>query len=70
MFQTFTKKSTIKAKPKLTGKIIVEESSDEDVQQIVSVAPTKEKQSKKQKATVTVAKPKTKKLKPKFSVEE
>jgi len=72
MFQTFTKKTVIKAKPKLTGKIIVEESSEEDAP-VVSVAPNKEKQSKKQKATVTIAKPKTKKLKPKpigFIVEE
>jgi hypothetical protein len=69
MFQTFTKKTTIKAKPKLTGKIVVEESSEEDVP-VVSVAPVKEKQSKKQKATVTIAKQKTKKVKPKFNVEE
>ena len=69
MFQTFTKKTTIKAKPKLTGKIVVEESSEEDAP-VVSVAPVKEKQSKKQKATVTIAKPKTKKVKPKFNVEE
>jgi hypothetical protein len=44
MHQTFTKKSTIKAKPKLTGKIIVEGSSEEAAPQI---APNKEKQSKK-----------------------
>jgi len=69
MFQTFTKKTVVKAKPKLTGKIIVEESSEEDVP-VVSVVPVKEKQSKKQKATVIIAKTKTKKLKPKFSVEE
>ncbi len=69
MFQTFTKKSTVKAKPKLTGKIIVEESSDEDAT-VVSVVPVKEKQSKKQKATIVIAKSKTKKIKPKFSVEE
>jgi len=69
LFQTFTKKTTVKAKPKLTGKIIVEESSEEDAP-AVSVAPVKEKQSKKQKATVVIAKPKTKKVKPKFNVEE
>jgi hypothetical protein len=69
MFQTFTKKTTVKAKSKLTGKIVVEESSEEDVP-IVSVAPNKEKQSKKQKATVVITKQKTKKLKPKFSVED
>ena len=69
MFQTFTKKSTIKAKPKLTGKIVVEESSEEDVP-VMSIAPNKEKKSKKQKATVVIAKPKTKKLKPKLNVEE
>jgi hypothetical protein len=69
MFQTFTKKTTVKAKPKLTGKIVVEESSEEDAP-VVSVVPVKEKQSKKQKATVTIAKPKTKKVKPKFNVEE
>ena len=72
MFQTFTKKTVVKAKPKLTGKIVVEESSEEDAP-IISIAPIKEKQSKKQKATVTIAKPKTKKLKPKlteFALEE
>jgi hypothetical protein len=72
MFQTFTKKTVVKTKPKLTGKIVVEESSEEDAP-VVSVAPVKEKQSKKQKATVTIAKPKTKKLKHKlteFAVEE
>lgn len=69
MFQTFTKKTTVKEKPKLTGKIVVEESSEEDAP-VVSVVPVKEKQSKKQKATVTIAKPKTKKVKPKFNVEE
>jgi hypothetical protein len=72
MFQTFTKKTIVKAKPKLTAKFIVEGSSEDDVE-VVSVAPVKEKQSKKQKATVVVAKTKTKKLKPKptgFVVEE
>ena len=69
MFQTFTKKSTIKAKPKLTGKIVVEESSEEDAP-VMSIAPNKEKKSKKQKATVVIAKPKTKKLKPKLNAEE
>ena len=69
LFQTFTKKTTVKAKPKLTGKIIVEESSEEDAP-AVSVAPVKEKQSKKQKATVVITKSKTKKVKPKFNVEE
>jgi hypothetical protein len=69
MLQTFTKKTVVKAKPKLTGKIIVEESSEEDAPAI-SVAPIKEKQSKKQKATVVIAKPKTKKIKLKLNVEE
>ena len=72
MFQTFTKKTIVKAKSKLTAKFIVEGSSEDDVE-VVSVAPVKEKQSKKQKATVVVAKTKTKKLKPKptgFVVEE
>lgn len=72
MLQSFTKKTSVKMGSKLTGKIVVEDSSEEN-NLVVPATSIKEKQSKKQKATVVIAKPKSRKIKPKlglFTIEE
>ena len=69
MFKTFTKKSMIvKKKPPLSGNIIIQDDSPTENRDIIKEGSPK--QSKKQRATVLIDKPKSRKLKPKFKLEE